>query len=563
MAALVEGHDYGLISNETSIDQKTVIHVKLTDSALRAIEEFSKIKVGTNRRPSIQFNGKKGVLQFPSRSTSEDPRPVSSFQFFISEVPKDPNGSFDCIEQSNYKNKGKLERLPGSMQYRMGIRATEDVYKTTRERMTIAEEESKKNCAKEIKVSGRHISKKVKKVLPNTSSSISSNVVKPQPSKPSCAVRPMHKPSSNNSVSSSANHRLSGSNLANGSSSHSPNRPSGLNHSPPTGQGNGSSVSSSGKSVPVSNTNTTKVNPAIMALPYRDRIIHLLAVRPYKKPELYLRLQKDGIKEKDKNSLGTILKQVAIIGKDNSYSLAKHAYNDVRQDWSLYTDIDRQLLKRNLQNIQQGENRSASNSPAPSPASIVSNPESPSAPQKRQIEDTADNQPNKKIRISHTKKKKSDREELKPINGMNNVVKPEKTSPISLEKSHLDDNGNDVSSKREMPNYLGSYTLITNTDQRLKYKKDFNTQYEEYRQLHAQIESVVLKFGELRSQVKGSKEGTKDFEELKKRIVKEYEAKKTDPKYVEQKRRYEYLHKKLGHIKRLIIEYDSSQSVCS
>ncbi|ESO88095.1 hypothetical protein LOTGIDRAFT_234674 [Lottia gigantea] len=561
MAALVEGHDYGLISNETSIDQKTVIHVKLTDSALRAIEEFLKIKVGTNRRPTIQFNGKKGVLQFPCRSTSEDPKPVNSFHFFISETPKDPNGSFDCIEQSNLKNKGKLEKLAGSMQYKMGIRATDDVYKATRERMTIAEEENKKICAKEIKPSGRHISKKVKKVLPNTSVSTQ----KVQAAKPSCAVRPVQKPSSNHSVSNSSNHRLSGSNVTNGSSSHSPNRPSSLTHSPPSAN-TSSNVSSGAKPSQTSNAANSKVNSAVMALPYRDRIIHLLAVRPYKKPELYLRLQKDGIKDKDKNSLGHVLQQVGVMNKDQSYSLAKHVYMDVRQDWPHYTQLDKQLLKRNLQTIQQGENRSASNSPAPSPASVTSNPESPTSSQKRQNEDNVEGQqPNKKIRISHHKKKKGDREELKPINGINNVVsvpKPDKVSPDSTSDTKLDDNANQVAAD-SLPKYLGSYTNITNTDQRLQYKKDFNTQYEEYKQLYSKIESVVAKFEEMKSQMKLRQQGTKDFEELKNRIVKEYEAQKTDPKYVEQKKRYDYLHKKLGHIKRLIIEYDNAQSVCS
>ena len=33
-------------------------------------------------------------------------------------------------------------------------------------------------------------------------------------------------------------------------------------------------------------------NPSVINLPFRDRIIHLLAIRPYKKPELLARLHK-------------------------------------------------------------------------------------------------------------------------------------------------------------------------------------------------------------------------------------------------------------------------------
>lgn len=45
MATLVEGREYGLASNGSTSGNKTFIHLKLTDSALRALEEFSKSRV--------------------------------------------------------------------------------------------------------------------------------------------------------------------------------------------------------------------------------------------------------------------------------------------------------------------------------------------------------------------------------------------------------------------------------------------------------------------------------------------------------------------------------------
>ena len=45
MAALVEGHSYGLSSFSPSDSNVSALHVKLTDSALRAIEEYQRIKV--------------------------------------------------------------------------------------------------------------------------------------------------------------------------------------------------------------------------------------------------------------------------------------------------------------------------------------------------------------------------------------------------------------------------------------------------------------------------------------------------------------------------------------
>lgn len=49
MAALVEGQKYGLSSNFSLHDQKTVVQVRLTDSALKAIEEYLKLKVKFTR----------------------------------------------------------------------------------------------------------------------------------------------------------------------------------------------------------------------------------------------------------------------------------------------------------------------------------------------------------------------------------------------------------------------------------------------------------------------------------------------------------------------------------
>lgn len=44
--------------------------------------------------------------------------------------------------------------------------------------------------------------------------------------------------------------------------------------------------------------------------PLRERVMHLLALRPYKRPELILRLQKDGLTAGDKNVLDSVLMEV-------------------------------------------------------------------------------------------------------------------------------------------------------------------------------------------------------------------------------------------------------------
>lgn len=55
----------------------------------------------------------------------------------------------------------------------------------------------------------------------------------------------------------------------------------------------------------------------------------------------------DGVKEKDKKSLSTILQQVATFSaKDNRFTLSRHAFSDVKVDWPFYSEADRMLVKR-------------------------------------------------------------------------------------------------------------------------------------------------------------------------------------------------------------------------
>ncbi|XP_016160840.1 PREDICTED: RNA polymerase II elongation factor ELL2 [Ficedula albicollis] len=107
---------------------------------------------------------------------------------------------------------------------------------------------------------------------------------------------------------------------------------------------------------------------AVYRRPYRDRVIHLLALRTYKKPELLARLQRDGVMQKDKGTLGKILQQVANLNlKDNSFSLKEHLFQTLQTDWPGYTDMDRENLKLILARKSAPFQNPTSTSQAPSP----------------------------------------------------------------------------------------------------------------------------------------------------------------------------------------------------
>ncbi|KAF7664117.1 hypothetical protein LDENG_00189340, partial [Lucifuga dentata] len=144
--------------------------------------------------------------------------------------------------------------------------------------------------------------------------------------------------------------------------------------------------------------------------PLRERLTHLLALKPYKKPELILRLQKDGLSPLDKDFLDSHLQQVANLnGKDNTFTLKDSLFKDIQKDWPGYTEGDQQLLKRILfRKLCQAQNTSTPPPESPPKEQVSSSPS-----QKRPATDFIDPLANKKPRISHLASKAA----MGPING--------------------------------------------------------------------------------------------------------------------------------------------------
>ncbi|KAM4574932.1 RNA polymerase II elongation factor ELL [Fundulus diaphanus] len=326
MAALKEERCYGLscgrVSNGGNV---TVFHVKLTDSALRALEGFQSSKV-LSLQPLIRFNGNQGKISIPRSETSSE---LQTFTFDLSNVGRDnPQGSFDCIQQY-ITSEGSIQLdCLGGIQDKITVRATDDSYQKARESMAQVEEETRSRSAIVIKPGGRYVGKKVQ-------------IRKPAPALSDVA----------------------------------PSRRT---------------------SRPVLISSSTQKKGTTQHRPLRERLIHLLALKPYRKPELILRLQKDGLSQLDKESLDSHLQQVANLnGKENTFTLKDFMYKEVQKDWPGYTEGDQQLLKRILFRKQ------AQAGSAPVPESPPKELGSSSPSQKRPAADFIDPLANKKPRISH------------------------------------------------------------------------------------------------------------------------------------------------------------------
>ncbi|KAF0043408.1 hypothetical protein F2P81_004745 [Scophthalmus maximus] len=588
MASLGQEQRYGLCCGTSGRTGPgaTLYHVKLTDTAVKALEAYQQLKGSLPNEPSICFKGNQGYIKIPA-PTPESLSALRIFSFYLSSDSKDqPQASFDCIHQ--YVSSDGREQLEGQgiIQDKITVCATEDSYQMTRERMSQVEKDSWSRSAIEIKPGATHPSKCVKfHKRPAPASTSDSNFLK------QCT---------NN-------------------------------------QRNGGMA-----------TPTQK--------PLRERIIHLLALKPYRKPELLLWLERERACPKDKAELGPILEEVAKANpKDSSYLLRDDFYKHVQRDWPGYSEEERQLISRLLarklqpqisnqfrsfqanasilkpsedtalhhstvknplvkrpvpfdslerlavkrqklvdQRLQQQstvngllknkghdnatptvnhsfhtktEFRGTTNHSGNQNASPEGHDSFPVAHKLSGTSDTpvtgnreqepkgSDHQPpqghsdcaHQQLTISQHRKKKSkkhkdkQRERLKDNKGSDCLVtSPDlKHSPEKLE--NLDITKTVVS--EEKPDFVLNYGPIMSLEQRKRYQEDFCAEYDEYKDLHSRIATITHMFI-MEDQI----------------LVKYNKYRKKFPGYREEKKRCEYLHEKLSYIKQLIIDYDVSQA---
>ncbi|KAG9340736.1 hypothetical protein JZ751_020328, partial [Albula glossodonta] len=529
------------------------------------------------------------------------------FSFYLSSDSKDkPQASFDCIHQYvSGENREQLE-CQGSVQDKITVCATDDSYQMTRERMSQVEKDIWSRTAIEIKPGSTYPSKCVK-------------IPKKQAPPPADSL-----------------HRHSPSNRRGGAPSSTAQRP------------------------------------------LRDRLIHLLALKPYRKPELLLWLDRERASLKDKADLGSVLEEVAKLNlKDHSFTLKDELYTQVQKDWPGYQEEERQLLHRLLarktQQVSSSQSKSfllnssfqktsedslshlspvknpvvkrplpsdhpdghpqkrmrasdaAPSTPPPSNGSLnpsggrgpsiphpktefhrmgdhalesrngfpahhklsdsINRPSSEGVEQRPALPSpktprtdppvctdqhlTSDQHRKKKSKKHKEKEKEKEKEREKDRESLKDGGRSDwrESSPDlkpDLENHHKQGDTSTPDSPpspAELPDYLLKYTVIVASEQRQKYKEDFCAEYDEYRDLHARIGSVTQMFVQLGSKIKTLSPGTKEYKLMEDQILEKYKKyMKKFPGYREEKRRCEYLHQKLSHIKRLILDYDQSHT---
>nr|XP_057946277.1 RNA polymerase II elongation factor ELL-like [Doryrhamphus excisus] len=615
MLALEENRSYGLSGGcplpRSRGANVSVFHVKLTDSAARAISTFHHDKA-SSAPPTISFNGNQGKITIPCCKNGGEAR---SFMFGVTNVAQDnPHGSFDCIQQLSMSGVQELSCL-GVIQKKMTVKATDDSYDKALQSMAQAEEETRSRGAIVIKHGGRFQGKKV-------------TVRAPAP-----ALASLTKP------------RRSTKSLFSGIKA--------------AGVSTGKT-----KDAGVPNGRTTS---EVQQRPIRERVTHLLALRPYKRPELMLRLQKDGLTARDKGMLDSLLKEVGHVNsRDNTLVLKDALYKELQKDWPGYTSGDQQLLKRILVRrlFQPQQNLLSIPETQVSPLRDTPNSSPAHRPKHSLAEEYTYTDPlaNKKTRISHLSRKTasgisasgsspqaahrdvvvaprddSQKHSLDPRKLLDSLsaacprdtdnavrwsdgylrqtsCKQETPEPLAeseqplkvpqVDKKSIKRKKNkhreqieerrrgDKERKRgdspgdgtnqagvdcaepaevmfdleepqaadDSSDYLTKYTDISSYTQRQLYKEEFNKEYSEYRDLHARIDSVTRQFMELDTQLKQLHHDSHKYKTVHNQILHDYSnIKKSNPNYSQERIRCQYLHNKLAHIKKLISKFDQQQ----
>ncbi|CAL8246766.1 unnamed protein product [Lota lota] len=654
MASLRQEHHYGLSCGKTNkiTPSKALYHVKLTDTAIRALEAYQNLKESLPSQPAICFKGNQGFIKIPAPA-AEAPETLRLFSFYLSSDSKDqPQASFDCIHQ--YVSREGREQLEGqgSIQDKITVCATDDSYQMTRERVSQVEKDSWSRSAIEIKPGATHPSKCVK-----------------------FHKRPVLTPA----TAPPPDHGL-------------------LKHSPTSRRAPGA----------------TGAPGMVTQRPLKERVIHLLALKPYRKPELLLWLDRERAPPRDKADLGPVLEEVArLSAKDSGYLLRDDFYRLVQKDWPGYSEEERQLLGRLLARKMHMQNSSQSQTSLLNPSLQKTSENSTMNPStarnltvKRPVpSDQQDSGALKRPRLvdarlvdarlvdarlvdarlvdarladvrltdvrlasdlrlrppppvmtttTMTKIKAGldqtfpvtnpsfhTKTEIQATTAQSQVVatqngfplahklfgsplepaKPEakKEGPTALmghqgggpdvgkhqplannqhkkkkSKKHKDKERERLKDKEERPwiesspdhkqsldklhdpeimnaspseeklDYVLKYPSITSLDQRERYQTDFCSEYSEYIDLHSRIATITHMFVQLASKIKNLSPGTQQYKIMEDQIMEKYKKYRNKfPGYRQEKKRCEYLHEKLSHIKQLITDYDVTQTSSS
>ena len=105
------------------------------------------------------------------------------------------------------------------------------------------------------------------------------------------------------------------------------------------------------------------------------------------------------------------------------------------------------------------------------------------------------------------------------------------------------------------------FKSIQSKQQYKQYKLEFDQTYTEYVDLYEQMKCVSKSFETHQQEMEKMDQSSKEFDEKKTKILKDYTEKISDQEYLKKKDRYEYLDSKLRFISELARQYQQSNNI--
>lgn len=328
--------------------------------------------------------------------------------------------------------------------------------------------------------------------------------------------------------------------------------------------------------------------------PLKERIIHLLALKPYMKPELMLRLKKDNpLTERETEQLDLIIQSVGVLNHKNQYELTSEIMlNEVKEEWLFYNSSEKLIAKRNIANFKQKLNSSLNTSNSKLNTSLNSNKQFSSSSAFSSISSSSNSMNKSNLDEKKTSPLKGSMElstngKITPnlmrqrnMHIQKSSISPDspddkdfelvhKSSKIEKNESYPDfkrlkPNGN-ISNQRddikrpefsEIPlDFSKKYKPIQSKQQLKQYTLEFDQNHKEYSDLYEYLAPTAKQFDMYKKELEDMDENSKDAKEKKETILRVYFERKNDPEFNKKRERYDYLDMKLNHIKDLIEQY--------
>lgn len=104
------------------------------------------------------------------------------------------------------------------------------------------------------------------------------------------------------------------------------------------------------------------------------------------------------------------------------------------------------------------------------------------------------------------------------------------------------------------------YKKIQNEQQRDQYLNDFNKYHDQYTELYSYLENLSKRFTSYQQEMAQKDENSDEYQEMKRRVQREYLALQANKDYIQKRERYWLLHVRLKHIEDQIRDWTMNDS---